>query len=190
MIELMIAIAIVGILAAVALVSMISYRSKARSAKIVGALNSAVISMQNCWTFANGDVRIPASNENICYLDTSQTTNADQYGKWPDLSEIGSDYSYINDTDNNNCSPDNCSYLGLIPAEKNEANFSFDFKEYLFVKKALASHLPIPTSGCFPKSNWYFAAKSDSDNVKVCCNSKIKGCRQIDTETTCNMSIN
>jgi len=89
----MVAIGILGILAAVVLVSLSSYRKKGRSAKLIGSLNSAVASMQSCWTFADGDVVIPSSGNNICSLGSSYTSNASQYGKWPDLPQAGSDYS-------------------------------------------------------------------------------------------------
>lgn len=189
--EIMVAIAIVGILAAIVLVSMGSYRKRARSAKLAGSLNSAVTSMQSCWTFAGGDIYIPASNSNICYLgsSTSQQNSASQYGKWPDLSQIGSDYGYVNNINNNNCATVNCKIpISFLP--KNEPTKSYTYDSGFFNKKAYAAGGPSPTSGCFPKNGWFFAVSSASDNIKVCCNSAMKGCKVIDIGTNCSASIN
>jgi prepilin-type N-terminal cleavage/methylation domain-containing protein len=85
LIEIMVAIAIVGILAGAVLVSMSSYRAKARSSKLDGSLSSAVVSMQSCWTFG-GEVLAPSSDANICSLNSS-------YGKWPNISSDSYSYS-------------------------------------------------------------------------------------------------
>lgn len=82
LIEILVAIAIVAILASVVLVSMTAFRSKARSAKSLGAMSSVVPAMVSCW--GNGttgtEVNAPVANEsgssNICSLGSG-------YGKWP-----------------------------------------------------------------------------------------------------------
>jgi prepilin-type N-terminal cleavage/methylation domain-containing protein len=188
LVEVMVAIAIVSILAGAILTSMKGYGAKARGAKLAGSLNSVIAIMKSCRSFANGDVLLPSPGNNICSLGSSQTSSADQYGKWPDLSQIGSDYSYINDTDNNNCATDNCK-LGFLP--RNEPKKSYTSDSGFFVKKAEAGvSIPASTSGCFPKSGWYFAAGSVSDSMKFCCSSAMNGCKVISTGTNCDSSIN
>jgi prepilin-type N-terminal cleavage/methylation domain-containing protein len=190
LIEMLVAVGIVSLLAAIALVSMKNYGSRARAAKLLGSLNSAVSGMQNCWNFSGGDVVIPSSGSNICNLGSAQLSIASQYGKWPNLSLIGSDYSYLNDTNNNNCADGNCNpLLGFLPRSEPEKNYTYD--NGFFVKKAQAAFAPPPsTSGCFQKSGWYFAAGSVSDNVKVCCNNTINGCTVISSGTNCDSTIN
>lgn len=86
LIEIMVAIGIVGILAAVVLVSMTSYRAKARSAKALAQLSSAVPGMVSCWG-NSGTVNAPSSGGNICSLAAS-------YGQWPQTAGDLSSYSY------------------------------------------------------------------------------------------------
>lgn len=86
LIEIMVAIAIVGILAAVVLVSMKSYGAKGRSTKALAQLSSAIPSMISCWGNA-GTVNAPSSGGDICSLAAS-------YGQWPATSGDLSSYSY------------------------------------------------------------------------------------------------
>ena len=94
----------------------------------------------------------------------------------------------LNDTNNNNCDETNCKFTFLpnsIPEKK------ITLRDVFFIKKAEAVvGGPFPTSGCFPKSGWYFAVGSSSDKIKICCNSKMKGCKVIDYETNCDLSVN
>jgi type IV pilus assembly protein PilE len=77
LIEIMVAIAIVGIMAAVVLVSMKSYAVKARASKGAAVLSSVIPSMYSCW--GNGGIVNDTSvsgGGDICSLNPS-------YGKWP-----------------------------------------------------------------------------------------------------------
>ncbi|MCX6763056.1 MAG: prepilin-type N-terminal cleavage/methylation domain-containing protein [Candidatus Moranbacteria bacterium] len=74
LIELMIAIAIIGILAAAVLASMSSYGKKARSSRAMAQASSAIPSMVSCWG-NGGNVN---SGTNICSIGSG-------YGAWPTL---------------------------------------------------------------------------------------------------------
>jgi len=93
LIEIMVAIGIIGILAAVVLVSMQSFAAKGRSAKALGQLSSAIPSMVSCWG-NGGNVRDPArtGGNNICSLDPRTNPS---YGTWP-VTSTGdlANYSY------------------------------------------------------------------------------------------------
>ena len=88
LIEILVVIAITGILAAVVLVSMSSYRSKARSSKALASLSSAIPSIISCWG-NGGTVTVPPNNSSrdICSLAAS-------YSQWPATSGDLSSYSY------------------------------------------------------------------------------------------------
>ena len=75
LIELMVAIAIIGILAAIVLMQMQGYAKDARASKVLAQASSAIPSMVSCWG-NGGDV---ASGTNIC----SVITGAANYGAWP-----------------------------------------------------------------------------------------------------------
>jgi len=88
LIEIMVAIGIVGILAAVILVSLKSFGAKGRAAKALGQLSSVLPAMYSCWV-NGGTVNSPSSGGDICNLASS-------YGKWPSVGS-GTDlstYSY------------------------------------------------------------------------------------------------
>jgi len=72
LIELMVAIAIVGILAAVVLVSMQSYGQKARASRALAQAASVIPAMVSC----AGNGGTPAFSGNICSLSSD-------YGIWP-----------------------------------------------------------------------------------------------------------
>ena len=77
LIEIMVAIAIVGILSAVVLVSMSSYAKKARASKAMAQLSSALPSMISCiGNMGIGGVGTPSDGGDIC-------TGVASYGKWP-----------------------------------------------------------------------------------------------------------
>ncbi|MFA5926328.1 MAG: type II secretion system protein [Parcubacteria group bacterium] len=86
LIEILVAMAIVAILASFILVSMSAYRSKARSAKALSQLSSAIPSMMSCW-INSGAVSAPSSGDDICSL-------ASTYGKWPQTEGDLDSYSY------------------------------------------------------------------------------------------------
>ncbi len=97
LIEIMVAIAIVAILAAVVLVSMKSYGAKGRSTKALAQLSSAIPSMISCWGNA-GTVTVPPNNpsRDICSLAAS-------YGQWPQIAGDLSSYVYTGSSiDNTN----------------------------------------------------------------------------------------
>ena len=94
LIEIMVAIGIVGILAAVVLVSLKSFGAKGRAAKALGQLSSALPAMYSCWG-NNGEIKNPSfgGGDVICKIDG---TPIDGYGKWPSVGS-GTDlstYSY------------------------------------------------------------------------------------------------
>ena len=75
LIELMVAIGIIGILSAVVLVSMKSYGAKARASRAMAQASSVIPSMVSC----AGNSGTPQFSGNIC----SGITGADKYGSWP-----------------------------------------------------------------------------------------------------------
>lgn len=92
LIEIMIAIGIIGILAAVILVSTESFIVKGRSARALGQLSSTLPAMYSCWG-NSGTVNSPSSGGNICKIGNSDVAS---YGQWPQVGE-GTDlssYSY------------------------------------------------------------------------------------------------
>jgi prepilin-type N-terminal cleavage/methylation domain-containing protein len=72
LVELMVVIAIIGILAGVVLVSMSSYGKKARASRALSQASSVIPSMISC----AGNGGTPAFSGNICSLSAS-------YGTWP-----------------------------------------------------------------------------------------------------------
>ena len=92
LIELLVAIAIIGILAAVVIISMSSYAKRARSAKALAEVSSAIPSAMSCLG-NGGTVKTPrpSGGVDICEIGPS-------YGLWPVLGALGTDlanYSYI-----------------------------------------------------------------------------------------------
>jgi prepilin-type N-terminal cleavage/methylation domain-containing protein len=84
--EILVAIAIVAILASVVLVSMAPMRAKARAAKAMAQLSSALPSMISCW--GNGKiVKDPVdSGGAICQETGINGADIAGYGYYPDLS--------------------------------------------------------------------------------------------------------
>lgn len=83
LIEIMVAIAIVGILAAVVLVSMRGYGEKARASRALAQASSVIPSMVSCWVNATGTEHVDSSDPtsgggDICDISSS-------YGQWPAL---------------------------------------------------------------------------------------------------------
>lgn len=136
LIELLVTIAIISVLAAVVLISMSSFRVRARSAKALGQLSSAIPSTVSCWgnTVAPAGVNNPVGGGNICSLGNS-------YGIWPQTAGDLSTYSY-----------------GDINID-NTTNRS---------------------------RSWSFSLRSNTDNVKVCCNSAMNSCKSDVSGSTCN----
>jgi prepilin-type N-terminal cleavage/methylation domain-containing protein len=82
LVEIMVAIGIVSILAAVVLVSMQGYGAKARAARALAQASSVISPMVSC----NGNGGTPqfgASGTDLC----TGITNASNYGKWPTFPE-------------------------------------------------------------------------------------------------------
>jgi prepilin-type N-terminal cleavage/methylation domain-containing protein len=121
LIEIMVAIGIMGILAAVVLVSMKSFAAKGRSAKALAQISSAIPAMYSC-RGDGGTFSDPSSGSDIC--------STSSYGKWPSVT----DYS---------------------------------INEY-----------SAPFSDSVIKDDWLIVFRSDSshDNVKICCNARMKSC--------------
>ena len=90
LIEILVAIAIVGILAAVVLVSMSSYGKKARASKALASLSSAIPNIISCLG-NSGTVKDPSGGNNICSLDSKTSHN---YGVWPVVGGDLANYSY------------------------------------------------------------------------------------------------
>lgn len=90
LIEVMVAIAIVGILAAVVLVAMSSYGKRARASNALASLSSAIPGMVSCWG-NGGTVNSPSSGGSICSLASS-------YGQWPQTAGSLSSYAYTGST--------------------------------------------------------------------------------------------
>lgn len=103
LIEIMVAIGIVAILAAVVMVSMNAFRIKGRSAKALAQLSSAIPSMISCWG-NGGEVYIPnkasgvsvTSDVNICSLGSS-------YGVWPRTESDLNNYKYEAGNEKSSC---------------------------------------------------------------------------------------
>jgi len=182
LIEIIVAVAIVGILAAVVMVSMKSYAASARATKVQAMLSSVIPNMQSCWTFVqpNAEVQGP-DNYNIRPI----CSGGSSYGLWPVLTSVGGNYQYSLGFSETNatcgiCSCHCCCYLPETAPTVAE-------KWHLFANPAKAA---IPEI-CFQKnSSWNFAASSASDNKKICCNSTMNGCKIIDNATMCTSSIN
>lgn len=84
LVEIMVAMAIVGILAGLILVSTKSYGAKARSTKAMAQLSSALPSMISCiGNMGVAKISNPSSGVNIC-------TGVASYGSWPSVDN----YSY------------------------------------------------------------------------------------------------
>ncbi|OGI25219.1 MAG: hypothetical protein A3J76_03485 [Candidatus Moranbacteria bacterium RBG_13_45_13] len=86
MTEILVAIAIVSILAAVVLVSAQSYGKKARSSRAASQLTSVIPSMSACF-MNGGEINDPAAGDDIC---TEERT----YGQWPSFTGSLVNYSY------------------------------------------------------------------------------------------------
>ena len=107
LVELMVALGIVSIMAAVVLVSMNSYGAKARSSKALAQLSSAIPSMVSCWGNAK-DVNAPSNGGNICGADSN-------YGQWPSVG-AGTDlstYGYASSADDTGIIPKSGWWVAL-----------------------------------------------------------------------------
>jgi prepilin-type N-terminal cleavage/methylation domain-containing protein len=94
LIELMVAIAIVAILAAILMVNMQGYAKDARASKALASLSSTVPSMISCWGNSGSSdyVKKPSSGDDICSISSS-------YGQWPKTGN-GTDLSTYNYSSN------------------------------------------------------------------------------------------
>ena len=84
LIEILVAIAIVGILAAVVLVSMSSYGKRARSTKALAQISSVIPAMMSCWG-NGGKVNSPVTTAGDSKLEGDEAicNLSDSYGFWP-----------------------------------------------------------------------------------------------------------
>ncbi|MDD3487664.1 MAG: type II secretion system protein [Candidatus Moranbacteria bacterium] len=175
LVEILVTIAIIGILAAVVLVSMSGYKNRANATKANAMLNTAVSSMASCWA-SGGKVSGPSDGSNICKLSSS-------YGQWPSLSGTG--FSY--DSTGNNCV--SCSSLGYINNKNNNMSDKNQTKSWTENIISVAKAAISPDNPCVDSSgNWYFSAKNSSTSQVVCCNKLMKGCKII--TGACNATTN
>jgi prepilin-type N-terminal cleavage/methylation domain-containing protein len=167
MVEMLVVIGVIGVLAAVVLVSTGSYRDSARASSVNTQLNSAVSAMASCWAFGGKVLQPTGNGGEICQTSSS-------YGNWPDVDSMNFTYDPGNYVD--------CTSLGYIQdneAVARSANL-FDF----FVSPVYA----VVTQECIDQnSDWYFSAKSNDTDQVVCCNKKMNGCKIINS--TCDASI-
>ena len=84
LIEILVVIAIVGVLSAVVLVSMSSYGKKARASRVMAQASTVVPSIVRCW--GNGGEVLSPSSVYICEKGSG-------YGSWPTLPSA---YSFNN----------------------------------------------------------------------------------------------
>jgi prepilin-type N-terminal cleavage/methylation domain-containing protein len=185
--EILVVIAIVGILASVALVSIGAYRAKGQSEKVKASLGSVVTSMTSCWSMG-GQAKAPTKWDDLSCGSSDICWNSSSYGKWPDLSKIG-DYVYTGESNANWT-----NYIGLNSAKPvfSDKGTTDDFSWLFPAAHAAAFSLCtfIPEPPCFLQNNWYFSAASEKDQKKICCNQKMKGCKIIDYSATCDNTVN
>lgn len=94
LVELMVVIAIIGVLAAVVLVSLQSFGKKARASKAMAQASSVIPSMVSC--YSNGGIPRFSSGD-VC----SGITGASNYGQWPVFPSgysIGSSHDWTSST--------------------------------------------------------------------------------------------
>ena len=85
LIEMLLVIAIIGILSAAILVGVSSQRDKARASRVLVELSGVIQPMMMCWA-DGGDVNVPSGGTKICVGEPG-------YGKWPDISSQGWEYN-------------------------------------------------------------------------------------------------
>lgn len=145
LIEIMVAIAIIGIMSATVLVSLKSFGARGRSAKALAQISSALPAMISCaGNQGNAGVNAPSLNgtDDICNTYPS-------YGQWPKVGS-GTDLSTYGYT----------------------SGFA---------------------SGSFNPTSWYVYLQSPNssgnDNVRVCCNSAMKGCKADVAGSNCTATV-
>jgi prepilin-type N-terminal cleavage/methylation domain-containing protein len=162
LIEIFVVIGIIGILSAVVLVSMSSYRKNANVTKAISSLSSAIPSMQSCWTFG-GKVTVPSNGGLIC-------EGRDSYGNWPDIAG----YSFYE-----------ISY-GYDPSLNTKKTASQPRNNMLSWFAPTANAVTLG----FAKTDWFFSYYNGTDQKKVCCNQKMMACKEIPYGSSCNNSTN
>jgi prepilin-type N-terminal cleavage/methylation domain-containing protein len=99
LIELMVAMVIIAILAAIVLMQMQGYAKDARSSKALGQISSAIPSLVSCWgnggtvnapggTYTSGGSVNGMGNNPICNIGG---TDISSYGLWPNFNKAGTD---------------------------------------------------------------------------------------------------
>jgi len=115
LIELLIVIAIIGIVAGIIVVALSGFRSRGRSAKAQAVLSSVIPSVLSCWG-NGGQVRSPESGNNICSING--------YGAWPIIgSDLqGGNYQYDSLPSEQHISGDKKSdwYFSMSSDDKND----------------------------------------------------------------------
>jgi len=84
MIEMLLVIAIIGILSAAILVGISSQRDKARASRVLVELSGVIQPMMMCWA-DGGSVNTPSGGNSICDLSSN-------YGIWPTINDDGWTY--------------------------------------------------------------------------------------------------
>ncbi|HBB36654.1 MAG: hypothetical protein UX02_C0001G0019 [Candidatus Moranbacteria bacterium GW2011_GWC1_45_18] len=108
LIELMVAVAIIGILAGVVLVQMQGYAKDARATKAIAQLSSVIPSMYSCWG-NGGKVNVPGQNGGADVCSTNPS-----YGKWPNFTSDMDSYDFTVSVENDSNQPDYCASPGCI----------------------------------------------------------------------------
>lgn len=122
LIELMVAMAIIALLAAVLLVSMQGYGKDARASKALAQLSSAIPSMVSCWGNGN-DVNSLGSGNAICVEPGMGGADIAGYGNWPSFSSGDlTNYSYSTTVFDISTPPPSSGWYFLVESDASHDN--------------------------------------------------------------------